>query len=278
MIRTDVHVEKLGVNGVDLAYVEQGIGETVVFVHGAAGDWRSWEGLRPFVAEKCRFVSFSRRYHYPNVWADDGRNYSVTQHVEDVAALIRALDAGKVHLAGNSYGGRVAGYVALKYPDLLRSVILGEPSIIAPASAEGKAALAAMQKDFAKSAAAAKAGDAKQSAILLYDAVIGEIGAFQQISPSRQQRWLDNANTMAPMHAGAGAIPVSCEQLGALKVPALVIRGENTRNNFRYGNQAALECLPRHTESAVIANAPHPWPLVNPEAGAKAILAFVAKH
>ena len=35
------------------------------------------------------------------------------EHVEDVAAFIRTLNAGKVHLVGNSYGGRVVGYVAL---------------------------------------------------------------------------------------------------------------------------------------------------------------------
>ena len=271
-------VKNLRANGVGLAYVEQGTGDTVVFVHGAVGDWRSWEGVRPLIAEKYRFVSLSRRYHYPNAWGDDGRNYSMPQHVEDVAAFVRALNAGKVHLVGNSYGGRLAGYIALKYPELLRSVVLGEPSIIAPASAEGKAALVEFQKDVAKSSAAAKAGDAMQAAILLYDAVIGEAGAFQKIPPVRQQRWLDNAHTVPPMHVGAGAIPVTCEQLGVLKVPALVVMGENTRANFRYGNETALDCLPRNSESAVIPNAPHPWQVVNPEAGARAILAFVAKH
>ena len=88
-----------------------------------------WEGLRPLVAEKYHFVSLSLRYHYPNAWADDGRNYSMTQHVENVVAFIRALKVGKVHLVGNSYGGRLVAYVALQYPELLRSVVLGEPRV-----------------------------------------------------------------------------------------------------------------------------------------------------
>jgi pimeloyl-ACP methyl ester carboxylesterase len=146
-----MQVKQMRVNGVDLAYVEEGKGETVVFVHATDGDWRDWEGLRPLVAEKYHFVSLSLRYHYPNAWADDGRNYSMTQHVEDVVAFIRALKVGKVHLVGNSYGGRLVAYVALQYPELLRSVVLGEPpGVIAPISAEGKAALAALQKDSAK--------------------------------------------------------------------------------------------------------------------------------
>lgn len=275
----EMQVKKLRVNGVELAYVEEGKGETVVFVHGTAGDWRNWEGLRPSVAEKYHFVSLSLRYHYPNAWADDGRNYSRMQHVEDVAAFIRALNVGKVHLVGNSYGGFLVGHVALKYPDLLRSVVLGEPSIIAPTSSEGKAALDAIQRDQAKTRAAAKAGEAKQAVMLLWAAVLDDPDAFQKFSPVQQQRSLDNANTLAPSYADAGrALSVTCEQLGALKTPALVITGEKSRANFRYGNEMLVSCLPKNTATAVVPNAPHNWFAANPDAAAKAILAFIRQH
>ena len=65
-------IKQLHANGVDLAYVEEGKGTTVVFVHGANGDWRSWELFRPAVAERYRYVSYSRRYHLPNPWPGDG--------------------------------------------------------------------------------------------------------------------------------------------------------------------------------------------------------------
>jgi pimeloyl-ACP methyl ester carboxylesterase len=274
----EMPVKQMRVNGVDLAYVEAGKGETVVFVHGSAGDWRNWEGLRPVVAEKYHFVSLSLRYHYPNAWADDGRNYSMKQHVEDVAAFIRALNDGKVHLVGNSYGGRVVGYVALQYPELLRSVVMGEPSIIAPTSAEGKAALAAIQKDQAKTRAAAKAGDAKRAVMLLWAAVLDDPDAFQKFSPAQQQRSLDNANTLALSFADVSRPSITCEQLGALKVPALVMRGENTRASFRFGNEMLVSCLPKGTATAIVPNAPHNWFAANPYGAAKAILAFMQQH
>lgn len=84
----------------------------------------------------------SRRYHYPNAWPDDGKSYSFEQHVEDLAAFIKGLNVGKVHLVGSSYSGRMAGFLALRYPELLRSVVLGEPGLVAPDSPEGKAASA----------------------------------------------------------------------------------------------------------------------------------------
>jgi hypothetical protein len=58
-----MQVKQRRVNRVDLAYVEEGKGETVVFVHATDGDWRDWEGLRPLVAEKYHFVSLRLRYH-----------------------------------------------------------------------------------------------------------------------------------------------------------------------------------------------------------------------
>jgi pimeloyl-ACP methyl ester carboxylesterase len=84
-----MQVKQMRVNGVDLAYVEEGRGETVVFVHGAFGDWRNWEAVRPAIAERYRFVSLSLRYHYPNTWPDNGENYSAVQHVADIAQFIR---------------------------------------------------------------------------------------------------------------------------------------------------------------------------------------------
>jgi pimeloyl-ACP methyl ester carboxylesterase len=271
-------VKRLKVADVELAYIEEGKGDTVVFVHGALGDWRSWDSLRPFITEKYHYVSLSRRYHYPNPWPDDGGNDSMARHVEDVAAFIRALKVGKVHLVGNSGGGIVAAHVALKYSDVLRSVVLGEPALIPPVSAEGKAALAADQKDREKIQAALKAGDLRQATILTYDlAVIGEQGAFEKLSAEQRQRRLDNAKTLG-MRGGAGPIPVTCEQLSALSVPALVVRGENTRPIRRYFNETLLSCLPKTTTSAVIPSAHHSWHQANPEASAEAILTLIAKH
>jgi hypothetical protein len=48
----EVVVKKMLVNGTELSYVEEGKGDTVVFVHGASGDWRTWEELRPIISKR----------------------------------------------------------------------------------------------------------------------------------------------------------------------------------------------------------------------------------
>lgn len=273
-----MQVRSMKVNGVDLAYVEEGSGPTVLFVHGASADWRAWDGLRPYFPTKYRFVSLSRRYHYPNAWADDGKNYTFDQHVEDVAAFIRAMNVGRVHLVGNSYGGRLAGVLALKYPELLRSVVLGEPNLVPPSSAEGKAAFGALVKDLGKASAAARSGDDRQAAILLANAVTGDPEGFNKIPPPQQQRWLDNAKTMGPMFGNRPPAPVTCDELKSLKVPALAIRGEMTSASYRYGHDTLLSCLPQTAEAAIVPNSTHFWAVNNPNDAANAILDFIGRH
>lgn len=271
-------VKQMKVNGVELAYVEEGSGPTVLFVHGDSGDWRTWDGVRPYFPSRFRYVSMSRRYHHPNAWADDGRNYTFDQHVEDIAEFIRTMNVGRVHLVGNSYSGRLAGYVALKYPELLRSVVLGEPSLAASASAEEKAATAAFAKDLARSSASAKSGDQRQSAVLLANAILDDPDGFNKWPAARQQAWLDNAMTMAPMYSAPPPPPVTCEQLGKLKVPVLAIRGENTRTHYRFGHEALMACLPPSSEQAIIPGGSHTWMMDSPSSAAAAIIPFVSRH
>jgi pimeloyl-ACP methyl ester carboxylesterase len=125
-------VKQMKVNGVELAYVEEGSGVPVVFVHGALLDWRSFDLLRPAVAAGYRYVAYSRRYHQPNRWTGDGSDYSYQLHEDDLVAFIAGLGAGPVHLVGHSYGGGVVLLTALDHPELVKSAVIGEPGSLFP--------------------------------------------------------------------------------------------------------------------------------------------------
>jgi len=271
-----LQVKQMQVNGVDIAYVEEGRGDTVVFVHGAEGDWRTYEGIRPWISAKYHYVAYSRRYHHPNAWADDGSRYSVDQHIEDLAEFIRGLEVDRVHLVGNSYAGRMAGLFALKYPELLRSVVLGDSSLIPPGTAEGRAAMDAIRQDMAKAGAAAKAGDADRAAMLVWDAV-NQPYTFEKAPPGQQKRWLENARTTGPMLSGPAPKAVSCGQVMAIKVRVAVITGALSRDGYRFGNEALLQCLPAGTPYLQIPEAHHKWNEENPDAAGKALLDFLAQ-
>ena len=128
MTQTTTMTQNAKVNGVDIAYVERGRGQPVVFVHGGTGDWRTWEGQMEAFGAGHRAIALSCRGYWPNRKLDPDDRITLDTFVEDVAAFIRALETGPVHLVGHSSPGGFGGLLlASRYPDLLRSLVLLEP-------------------------------------------------------------------------------------------------------------------------------------------------------
>src|SRR5262245_53397080 len=141
--------KEVQVNGVRLQYVEHGSGEPMVFVHGAPHDLRAWEPVREEIAKRYRFIAYTQRYFGTEPWPDDGKNYSIATHADDLAKFITALNAGPVHLVGWSYGGVVATTAAVNNPSLVRSLTVYEPTLssaLPVETEEGKAAREGLAK------------------------------------------------------------------------------------------------------------------------------------
>ncbi|GGC66905.1 alpha/beta fold hydrolase [Undibacterium terreum] len=273
-----MEAKALSIGDTELAYVEQGTGIPIVFVHGAGGDWRTFDPLREFIAPKYRYISYSRRYHYPNAWSDQGQQYTILQHAQDLVDLIRALRLPKVHLVGGSYGGRIAAWFALNYPGLLRSVTFSEPGLVDGDSLAAGAAVASWNADIAGMVSSLRAGDLRRATIGFFDAVLGFKGAFERLPAGRQQNGLDNARTFGPMLSSPKVPPGPPQQWGEIDVPVLLMHGQYTRAYFWQSNYRLLEYLPPGTSTAVVPDAPHLWYPVSPEKGAQAILDFADSH
>jgi hypothetical protein len=69
-------VKHMSVNGTSLAYVEQGQGTPVVFVHGAISDYRTWERQREAFPRRYRYIALSQRYFGTDPWPDNGAKFS----------------------------------------------------------------------------------------------------------------------------------------------------------------------------------------------------------
>jgi pimeloyl-ACP methyl ester carboxylesterase len=271
---------QLHVNGVDLSYLDQGTGTPVVFVHGSFLDFRFWEPQRQAIAQQYRFIAYTSRYHGTAPWPDAGQNYSVATHAADLAAFIRELNVGPVHLVGHSYGGVLATLVAVEHPELLRSLTLAEPAIgtLLTDMPEGKLALDDRLKVLAAAREVVKAGDAVQATKLFFEWVNNQgAGAFDKQPEAVRQIILDNARTV-PLALAAPAPPaISCATLGGVKVPTLVIGGAQTPRYFSLINEIVVRCLPG-SHLVTIPNATHPMSLQKPAAFNEALLQDLAQH
>ncbi|MFI8193472.1 alpha/beta fold hydrolase [Streptomyces sp. NPDC085946] len=102
----------------DLAYLDTGSGQPVVLLHSGFADHRVWAAQIPALAARYRVVAPDVRGHgssanatRPFRWADD------------LAGLLRHLDAGPAVLVGLSMGGVIATDTVLEHPDLVRAVV-----------------------------------------------------------------------------------------------------------------------------------------------------------
>ena len=215
------------VNGVALRYLEQGTGATVVFVHGSIADHRTWEAQRRPTASKYRHIALDQRYFGPAPWVDDGKQYSIATHANDLAAFLHQLEAGPVHLVGWSYGAAVVLVLAVQHPDLVRSLFLYEPAMATFISdpTDLKAVTEDGNKMFAGGIAALQANDEAGAVRAFVDGVNALPGTFDALPPGPKGVALENARTL-PLDLAAPPPPsITCAQLGAIKAPTAVVEG-----------------------------------------------------
>jgi pimeloyl-ACP methyl ester carboxylesterase len=265
---------QLRVNGVELSYIDQGVGTPVVFVHGAWMDLRYWAPQRQAIATQYRFIAYSLRYHGTAPWPDAGQHYSYATHVADLAAVIRQLHAGPVHLVGLSSGGRLVTMVALESPDLVRSLTVLEPPLdeLLVDLPEAQPVRDAWGKAFAPIRTAAQAGEAVQATKLFFELAHAQgAGTFETQPEGFRQMILDNARTV-PLQLAAPRPPaLSCATLGGVQAPTLVVGGAQSPRYLVLINEVIVQCIPC-SRLVVIPQATHLMSHQNPTAFNEALL------
>ncbi len=112
-------------NGVMIYYEEFGHGKPLMIVHGGPG--ASHDYFLPYLvplAKHHRLIFIDERGSGKSQKLDDVTKYTVENMVEDVEAVRKALNLGKMSLLGHSYGGVLAQAYALKYQKNLTHLIL----------------------------------------------------------------------------------------------------------------------------------------------------------
>lgn len=276
----DLPTKVVPVEGARLHYFELGSGEPVVFVHGSIGDYRTWGYQFESFAARYRIISYSRRYHYPNTWIGDGRDYGTALHAQDLAAMVRALDLGPVHLVGQSSGGVIAAHCARHYPETVRTLSVCEPTFIPwlPALEGGQQALDDFNaKVYLPGSKCMAEGDGDGAVKLFCDGVLGA-GTFAGLSPEMQRVMLDNRHELkAELEAPMMYSPFSFEDARQIKTPTLLVRGGNTLPLFDILSERFAELVP-DIEVAGAESTPHAVHFVAPDKFNQIVLDFLQRH
>jgi len=273
-------IKRISANGTELAYVELGKGDPIIFVHGGLQDYRMWSEHLPKFADRYRAIAYSRRNHFPSDVSPDGMpDGAADAHGEDLAAFVRALGLSKVRIVAHSAGAHAALFFAAMHPDMIVSLALNEPP--ATGLLAGVPNTADMLKEWGSNQAPAreafKAGDTKAGIPLFVNAVGGP-GAYERRSDADKKMNLDNvASSQADATTKRPRPVFTCEMAKAITAPTLLSNGERSPKFFYLIMDQLESCLPNR-ERIVVAGSSHTVPAENPDAYDQAVLTFLGKH
>ena len=117
---------RVAAGGCELEYTEGGTGHALVFLHGGGG----------FRFDEQTFTALARDYRVlvPSMPGFDGSTAGTTRTLEDVADVVaefvRRVDAQPAHVIGESFGGGVATWLAIRHPDVVDRLVLAAPSAL----------------------------------------------------------------------------------------------------------------------------------------------------
>ncbi len=276
-------METVRANRVDLAYVDKGQGDPVVFVHGGMTDLRSWLGtqIEPF-SKRYRAIAYSRRSHYPNSWVEYAPDYSIRTEVKDLVGLIDALaPKTPVYIVGSSLGGTIAAFTALDRPDLVRALVLCEPGLFTLLQGYPEFATYAAQwkaKFNDPVSERLRAGDTEGAVTIFFNFVTGKNLTYEQIPVEYRTRLSQNAGTI--LEEGGRLDPFSPDDAKRIKIPTLLVGGEKSPQSFGLVIEELAKHLP-NCERVTIKNASHAMHNESPQASQafnESVISFLTKH
>lgn len=113
----------INANEIDLYYEVHGEGEPLLLIMGLSLDSRSWYRTVPALSEQYKVIIFDNRGVGQS--SKPQTPYSIELMAEDARAVLDAAGVETAHVYGISMGGMIAQRLAAKYPERIKSLILG---------------------------------------------------------------------------------------------------------------------------------------------------------
>jgi len=110
-------------DGCDLYYEEAGEGVPILLIHPAGATASTWGAATEELARIGRVIAYDRRGY---ARSDGEPARSMSTHTADAAAMLEELRAAPAVVVGTSAGAAIAVDLAVRRPDVVRSVVAHE--------------------------------------------------------------------------------------------------------------------------------------------------------
>jgi len=246
----------------------QGQGTPVVLSHALGVDLHMWEGLAAKLAGQHKVLRYDHRGHGKSA-APAGPYTLDDDLVEDAARVIREWGQGPVVWIGLSLGGMVGQGLALKYPELVKGLVLANTTSSYPEAAMANWT-ARIDTVNAKGLEAIADGVMER----YFNATYRADHAADVVKARRTVVRNDPKAYVAACHAVRGVNYT--DRLDAIKVPTLVIAGADDLGTPVAMAETIVSRI-KGAELAVLENASHLSVAEQPEKFAQLVERFLER-
>jgi pimeloyl-ACP methyl ester carboxylesterase len=236
-VRTTASVNTTGlvsVGDVELWVEQRGTGPDVLLIAGLSDPAEAWTFQLEGLADRYRVTAFDNRGAGRSPMPPDG--FTVMDMADDAAALLRALGIEQAHVAGFSGGSATAQHLALRHPDLVRSLVLTSTWPRADAYLRRVMEFLQWLPDVAPSERAML----EAFFVWIYTARAHEIGMVDEIIDDALAFPFPQSPEAFQRQLRAWGVHDTFDRLPEIRVPALVIAGaEDIVTPPRYSRQVA---------------------------------------
>jgi len=267
------------VNGVNLHYKIQGVGDAVVFVHGLLQNYQMWDPYMGALISNYRVLTYSRRYNWPNHNKFDVPDDAAGREADDLYWMIRYHRLNHVNLVGHCYGAIIALKFAVKHPDMVHSLTICEPPLAQwfldmpetqPAWGEF------LNKAYVPTQRDMLLNRPEQAARTFANWL--QPGWFDSLSQTDLEVLTSSCDDLKSLILSTGGYPtVSHSDLQQVNCPALLITGEKTLP-FYMNVQKQLSVDLGNVPIVTIPGASHNVVVDQPDAVLKVLTDFLAQH
>lgn len=265
-------------DSIALNYVRGGAGPTLIFIHGAMGDFRSWAPQWDAFTSSYDCISYSRRYSFPNTNPFEGRSHNALVDSDDLLQLLDHLDIERAILIGSSYGGFAALAFAATHPSRVKALISVEAPMMRYAQVSEKGATTAkafIEETVLPAREAFESNDNEHGIRILTAGIAGS--GMADIPAHILERQMQNVTAARSLVLSDDGFPLlDPEVLGALAVPTLLISGAQTAPIHAEIFRAVCAAMPQ-AQSRIIAGSGHSVSLRQPGRFNAEVLTFLSQ-
>jgi pimeloyl-ACP methyl ester carboxylesterase len=262
-------MHRAALGDIELEYETVGSGEHVLLIHhGAGADWFAPLCDEPILIQRYCLVRYHRQGYAGSSPLTGELTFS--READTFRALMRHLGIRRAHIVGHSASGCMSLQIALDASDLVHSVVLLEPALMAVQS----------PPEVPRSLELYQAGDRVTAVETFLRGTCGPNARpiLENAIPGTVQQALDDADTFFGHELPAlRQWKFGPDEARRIMQPVLAVVGENSDSRFHQRQELLLSWLP-NVEPFLLADAGHLLHLDNRRDLAQGLVAFFTRH